>query len=573
MKTSGTFVAHSSCENCGGSDPVAVYEDEKGFNGYCFNCGTFYPSINENFRRKRRMYSMEDISFVESLPFRGWRDRRIDKNVSEFYGVHSEMKEESPEKRYYPVYTNNELTGYKVRNCIEKDFRIIGQGGKHSQLFGQHIFPGNGKFLVLTEGEEDAMAAYIMLSNGKYKTPCVSIAHGSNSAAEQIKANYKFVSSFETVVICFDNDKSGFEAAENVCRILKPGQAKIMKMRLKDANEYLISGLQKEFVDLFWKAERYSPAGIVGSTDTWEALVQRSKFVKIPLPDFAEELQKALNGGIALSEISTIFASSGVGKSTITYEFIYHWIFNSEYKVGIISLENDLGELTENLLSIHLNRKLANIPDEAKEQFFKTEEAKEAHKSLTTSSDGTDRFIILDHQGDMLEGDLQSKMEYLVRVNGCKILILDPMTLALSGRGNDSTDQFMSWLVSFVKREQIAHINVVHVRKAQGGQKAGSVGGTIHEEDGKGSSSIFQNSMNNILIMRDKENENVEIRNTIRVVLSKARRTGNTGPAGFWKYNNNTSRLEKGRDPNGQYEKDEEEFESFGFTNVKEEDF
>jgi archaellum biogenesis ATPase FlaH len=454
---------------------------------------------------------------------------------------------------------------------VNKDFTSIGINGKHCELFSQAKFQANGKFLVICEGEEDAMSAYQMLSSEKYRTPCVSTSVGAGGTAEQIKANYKWVSSFETVVLCFDTDEPGQKAAEECARVLKPGQAKIMKLRLKDANEYLVRKEEKEFVDAFWRAERYSPAGIIGSSNTWDALVQRAKFVKIPLPAFAEQLQKMLNGGIALSEITTIAAASGIGKSSITYEFLYHWIFNSEYKVGIISLESDVGELTENLMSLHLGKKLANIPDEQKLDFYQTEEAKRAHKELTTLPDGSDRFIIVDHQGEM--HDVQEKMEYLVKVNGCRVTILDPMTLALSGRGLDSTDQFMSWLVSYVKREQVAHVNVVHVRKAQGGNKAGSAGGTIHEEDAKGSGSIFQNSMNNILIMRDKENADPKVRNTTKVVMSKSRRTGNTGPAGFWFYNNETSRMEKGTDPHADFHEDEEVFEQLGAAEVHDEEF
>jgi hypothetical protein len=83
--------------------------------------------------------------------------------------------------------------------------------------------------------------------------------------------------------------------------------------------------------------------------------------------------------------------------------------------------------------------------------------------------------------------DVQEKMEYLVKVNGCKITILDPMTLACLGRGLDGTDQFH--VMVGVIRE--AGAGSPHqrgsCRKAQGGQKAGSAGGTIHEEDAKGS--------------------------------------------------------------------------------------
>jgi twinkle protein len=514
-----------------------------------------------------------DFSFIDALPSRGWRERRVSLPVSEFYGIKSTMQGDKCLKQHYPSTINGEIVGYKTRDCVNKgEFPCIGINGKHTELFGQAKFQANGKFLVITEGEVDAMSAYQMLSNEKYRTPCVSTTVGAGGTAEQIKANYKWVSSFETVVLCLDNDEVGQKAAEECARVLKPGQAKIMKLRLKDANEYLMQRQEKEFIESFWRAERYSPAGIVGSSNTWDALVQRAKFEKVPLPVFAEKLQKMLNGGIALGEITTIAAASGIGKSSITYEFLYKWIFDTKYKVGIVSLESDVGELIENLMSLHLGRKLAIIPDEQKLDFYKTEEAQKAHKELTTMPDGSDRFIIVDHQGEM--NDVQEKMEYLVKVNGCKITILDPMTLALSGRGLDGTDQFMSWLVSYVKRELVAHVNVVHVRKAQGGQKAGSAGGTIHEEDAKGSGSIFQNSMNNILLMRDKENADERIRNTTKAVMSKSRRTGNTGPAGFWFYNNETSRLEVGKDPsNADFHEDEEVFEQIGATEIKEEEF
>jgi twinkle protein len=574
MKQNGLFIRHAPCPECGGSDPLALYQKADGsIDGTCFSCGAYIPPdrVDPTIQIRKTNTKM-DYSFVDNLPSRGWRERRVSLPISEFYGVKAKMDGDKCINRYYPVTIAGEVSGYKVRNCVEKDFHTLGTVGKHCELFGQSRFPANGKFLVICEGEEDALSSFQMLSNEKYRTPCVSTSVGAGGTAEQIKANYKWVSSFETVVLCFDSDEPGQKSAEECARILKPGQAKIMKLRLKDANEYLMQRQEKEFVEAFWRAERYSPAGIVGSSNTWDALVQRAKFVKISLPAFAVQLERMLNGGIALSEITTIAAASGIGKSSITYEFLYHWIFNSEYKVGIISLESDVGELIENLMSLHLGKKLANMPDERKLDFYKTDEAKKAHTELTQLPDGSDRFIIVDHQGEM--NDVQEKMEYLVKVNGCKVTILDPMTLALSGRGLDSTDQFMSWLVSYVKREQVAHINVVHVRKAPSGQKAGSAGGTIHEEDAKGSGSIFQNSMNNILVMRDKENVDPMVRNTTKVVMSKSRRTGNTGPAGFWFYNNETSRMELGKDPaNADYHTDEETFVDIGATEVVEEEF
>jgi hypothetical protein len=116
----------------------------------------------------------------------------------------------------------------------------------------------------------------------------------------------------------------------------------------------------------------------------------------------------------------------------------------------------------------------------------------------------------------------------------------------------------------------ISHINVVHVRKNSSGQQANSTGGRISEEDIKGSGSLFQVSMNNLLLMRDKENDDPVVRNTTKAVMSKARRTGCTGSAGFWYYDNATSRLQKGIDPSkADFEEDTELFKEFdAYNNV-----
>lgn len=375
--------------------------------------------------------------------------------------------------------------------------------------------------------------------------------------------------------------------------------------------------------------------------------------------------------------------------TTISNEFLYHWIFNAPYKVGVIPLESDLGEITENLMSIQTSTKLANLDDDEKKTLYATAEFKENYNKLVCTETGEDRYYILDHQGAVTDGSLFNKIEYMVKVLGCKIIILDPLTLALSGEGNEGMDAFMSKLLRFVKREMISVVNIVHVRKSQSGARANSRGAEISEEDIKGcldheteylspngwvkmneydgglvaqynhkgvlefvrpseymsiktdkdfirfhsdsvdmclsenhravvngefilakdlkencegfitttteeglvfyqnlknckieavkgngfmycfsvpsecfvarrngkmfvtgnSGSVFQVSMNVILLMRDKVHENERVRNTTKVVTSKNRRCGKTGPSGFWFYDQESGRLQIGSDP------------------------
>ena len=593
MKQEGEFIKHVGCPRCNSRDSLALYKkvDAEGneyMDSFCWsNCGYIGPKelgydVKTEWFTEDQEYMSEDvqeeINEILQLPTdAGWKERRIKKQVCDFYGVRTEKDaDEKVVARYYPVTEHGELVGFKRRG-IPKEFSVVGRCKATSEMFGQDLFEKGGKFCVITGGEEDALAVYQTLydqSGGKYSTAVVSPVTGEGSVAKQIKSNFEWVSSFENVILMLDSDSAGEAATKEALKVLKPSQAKVAKLHYKDPCEYLSRNKTHELVQAFWKAEQHSPAGIVGSTQTWDALVQRARWEKIPLPDFAEQLQDMLNGGIALGEITTIAAASSIGKTTVVNEFLYHFVFNSPYKVGIISLESDLGELTENLMSLHLNKKLANMDDEEKVSYYDTEEARQAHRNLTTLEDGSDRYMILDHQGSVVDGDLQRKIEYLVKGCGCKVIVLDPLTLALSGERNEGMDQFMSWLLRFVKREQISHINVVHVRKSGSGAKANSAGAEIAEEDIKGSGSLFQVSMNNILLMRDKTSDDPYVRNTTKAVMSKARRTGSTGGAGFWYYDNETSRLSKGHNPaEADYVEDQELFEEFNaYNNVNPDD-
>lgn len=616
----GAFAGHYGCPACKSSDNLTVYQkvldeedtvnkefaDEDGvyYDGYCQTpkCGYKSPKWlvdndildsnnvpkvkpKEPFRMTNEIW--ESLMEIKELPHSGWKARGMTAKIEEFFGVTSKPVKNDEGKpvmgyRYYPSTKDGKLTGYHVRNVRLKaenkqrkakglpkkkgaTFFPIGLCDTSCELFGQSLFNKGGRMLVIANGEEGAMAAYSVLKSEKYETPCVSATVGEGNAYLQIKNNFEFISSFDKVVIAMDDDETGRIGAEQIARLLKPSQAYIAKLPKGDCQDYVKNGLGEELKRLLvWDCEQYSPAGIVGSSQTLAQMKERASFVKVALPDFAEELQNMLNGGFALGEITTIAAASSVGKTTVVNEFLYEFVMNSPYKVGVISLESDVGELTENLLSVHIGKKLANMSDEEKLEYYDSQEAVKAHKELTSTPDGSDRYYILDHQGAVVDESLMEKIEYLVKVLGCKVIVLDPLTLALSGKQNDGMDIFMSELLRFVKREKIHHVNVVHVRKNGGGTKANSTGAEIHEEDIKGSGSIFQVSMNNILLMRDKENADPVVRNTTKVVMSKARRTGNTGPAGYWLYNNETARLQKGKDPHADYTADEDLFEEAG---------
>ena len=119
-------------------------------------------------------------------------------------------------KHFYPYYNGHELSATKCRNSLTKDFFVSGSYNE-TGLFGQQLFKG-GKYVTITEGECDAMAAYELLGS---KWAVVSIKRGAQGAVKDIKESLEFFEEFENVIIAFDNDKAGQEASDKDARLFK----------------------------------------------------------------------------------------------------------------------------------------------------------------------------------------------------------------------------------------------------------------------------------------------------------------------------------------------------------------
>jgi twinkle protein len=140
------------------------------------------------------------------------QDRRISMDTAKRFGVTVEHDASgSITKHHYPYYSQegDKVVGTKVRGVADKTFYATGDM-QSAGLFGQQTFAAGGKYITITEGEIDAMAAYEM--NGGF--PAVSIRSGANSAVKDIKASLEYLETFDNVVICFDNDEAGRKAAQ-----------------------------------------------------------------------------------------------------------------------------------------------------------------------------------------------------------------------------------------------------------------------------------------------------------------------------------------------------------------------
>lgn len=276
---SKVLVSRQPCPNCRnqGKDRkgnnLALYADG---HKYCYSCSflefssdnnqvnnrsnipvsnTEDPIAQENNNKAKDINTiLQDYNPKEVQSARGITAQTYSK-----YGV-----QVTPEKHKYPYYDNeNNLIGLKTRIVANKTFPIVGDVSKQATLFGSNLFPkGSSKNIVITEGEEDAMAAFQLLGD---RVPCVYINIGSSHAQKCVQNNYEYLDSFEEIYLCFDNDEPGREAREKVAKLFTPGKIKIMEFPLgsKDANDVLLKGGVQDFNKMYKGAKTWAPDGLV----------------------------------------------------------------------------------------------------------------------------------------------------------------------------------------------------------------------------------------------------------------------------------------------------------------------
>ncbi|AHX01159.1 putative DNA primase/helicase [Nitrincola phage 1M3-16] len=361
------------CPKCGSSDSLAIYqkkiEDKLVYDGTCYsNCGYIHPQmISDNFdtsnfkekkvQRESKMITDEELQTVQSMEMRGWRERGIVRAVCEKYGVYTKFDEDGVvHYRYYPCTEGGTISGYHVRNdkikqARKKDktvkglpFFPIGRVRATSELFGQSLFTKGGKYLVITEGQEDCMAVYQALKKDDYETPVVSPHVGSGNSASQIQANFAWVNSFKTIVLMFDNDEAGQEAAAAISKMFGHGKVIVANLTLKDPCEYLkTKGGAQQLRQLFWSAMPKRPSQVLTVRDIYERAMKMPEMgISLPWPSATRATL-----GVRRGEIHVIGAAPKIGKTEHQHQLIKHFTEVHGEMVGVMSLEEKPCDIEE----------------------------------------------------------------------------------------------------------------------------------------------------------------------------------------------------------------------------------
>lgn len=518
------FLKHIACEHCGSTDANSLYDDG---HTHCFKCGT----TEFEHQHEERSVMRDAVAPTKKLEIRGQiksiPDRGISQQTCEKYGV-----TQDDGKHYYP-YTDSggARVAYKVRTCADKSFSIQGNF-KDGQLFGQSLFHEGGKYVTIYEGELDALAGYQLTGS---QWPSVSIRNGAQAALKDCKAQYEWLNSFESVVICFDADEPGKKAAKEVAELFG-NKAKIVqhKSGYKDACEYLQAGATKEFVNEWWKASPYVPDGIINAADLWEEISKPEPVAEAQYPWAG--LNKLLYG-IRPAELITVTAGSGLGKSQFLREILYNLLKTTSWNIGGLFLEESTRKTARSIMSLHAN-KLLHLPD--------TPTTEQELKDAFDATLGTSRIYLFDHFGSSDVDNISNRIRYMAKACDCRVVFLDHISIVVSGQdlGDErkAIDNMMTKLRTLVQELNITLICVSHLRRPQGNQ-GHEDGGSVSLSQLRGSGAIAQLSDAVITLERNSMAENEEERHLTKIAVAKNRYNGETGPACKLQYNGYTGRM------------------------------
>ncbi|ADD95402.1 hypothetical protein HOT87_gp06 [uncultured phage MedDCM-OCT-S05-C849] len=120
-----------------------------------------------------------------NVTFKGSAQRLQKRNISEKTCEFYKIYRDETHLRFPYFDGSGRIQGFKTKSKL-KEFKY--EGVSTDTLFGQHLFPTNGKRIVITEGELDAASCYEAMPNW----PMVSLPHGAASAKKDIQNKYLY---------------------------------------------------------------------------------------------------------------------------------------------------------------------------------------------------------------------------------------------------------------------------------------------------------------------------------------------------------------------------------------------
>jgi len=510
------FLTHEPCPQCGSSDALARYTDG---HAHCFSCGAYQHGDSDSIHVQSHKPLKLTMDFTgDFVPLKG---RNLREDTLKKFNVRYDHDTKTIRFPYYSQA--GQLVGFKSRDT-DKDFRWTGKNEDHA-LFGQQLW-GRGKEIVITEGELDCLSVYQI----RPTWPVVSLPNGAQAAKKALQHQLKWLMGFESIVLFFDSDEAGQQAAQD-CASLFPHD-KLFIARLdsyKDANEALIAKDYEAITStVLWNRKPYSPKTVIDGRDLF-ALATRPLHGRDA--DWPFTALDRITSGLRKGELVTVTSGSGVGKSTFCGEIAQALVDQGE-KVGYIALEESLQRTALRLMSIKANKPL-HLNNELPEKDL---------KDAFDASLGTGQVYLRDGFGSVDPDSILSDCRFMALAKEVGWIILDHLSILMSG--NESHDErklidvTMTKLRSFVEETGIGMLLISHLKRPQG-DKGHEDGQQVSLGQLRGSHSIVQ--LSDMVIALERNLSAGDNMANIRVL--KNRFNGQTGQAGTITFDGSTGRM------------------------------
>ena len=524
-ETDSELLHKGPCGECGSSDANATYSDG---HAHCYSCSHYTPADGSKPITNAKPKAVSGLLEGESVAL---NSRRLSQETTNKFGYVVGTYNGKPVQAATYYDESGRAVAQKLRFRDKKDgMPWLGDKAAKTALYGQHLFKGGGKQVIVTEGELDALSVSQAFGN---KWPAVSVPNGAQGAAKDVAKAIDWLSTFERVVFMFDMDDHGREAAVQCARLFKPGQAYIASLTEKDASDLLSKGKGGEITSAAWNAKAYRPDGIVTLDEIKEqAMTPQTAGSPWPWPGMT-----AASYGRHRGELITIGAGTGIGKTDFLTQVIAHTHTELRERCGVIFLEQGVDETAQRLAG-KLAGKAFHVPDGSWSP-------DELGTAIDTLSDAGPLFLY-DSWGALDWASVRAAIIYYAVANKCQHIFLDHLTAlaALEENEKEALEKIMAELAGLAQQHNVTIYLVSHLSTPDG--KSHEEGGRVTVRNFKGSRAIGYWSHQMIGLERDQQDDDEDARLTTTVRWLKHRKVGScTGKTFRLRYEPTSGLLEE----------------------------
>lgn len=522
-----TFVRHVPCDICVSQDNAALYSDG---HIYCHVCGNYIGPDGEVVTKGVKPTVNPELIPFSDLNIRELPDRRLWNETAQLFRYGTD----GVGRQVATYYDNQGRAVAQKTRTAKKEFSTLGDL-KTALPYGANLWPRSGKMIVVTEGEIDAMSVSQAQGN---KWPVVSIASGAGDQIVKYMAKHRdYFKNFEVVVLMFDMDEVGQQAAHKAAQALQLpyGQIKIATLPLKDANDMLKAAREDELVNAIWRAVEYRPTGFMTVHDLRDAVLNG------PVKGeswFSPELTAATFGRRP-GEIYTLGAGTGIGKTSAWIQQGAHIIREYRMPVGFALLETPPVEAALRVASAYAGK-----------PFFVPREAGNWEDSdLQRSLDALEGLAFFYDPRTSVDWDSVSAMiRYWATGEGVKDVVIDHLSAFSASEEDDRKvlDKIMYEMSRLAQELGIRIYLISHLRRPGNNSRPHEEGGRVEIAQLRGSNAIGMWS--NFIFGMERNQQADDKGEQMDVVwrVLKDRNTGRaTGDTIAMRYNPATARLEE----------------------------